>query len=107
MAITKDAMQPRIGMLATVRNRRGVVTAVEPHDGGPDGRLHLVTLEYVDGDGAADDTIVWEREVAPHYPLRGTAACLMLGMLRTAHLLTVRAGSGPARGFVGRTQATR
>ena len=42
-------LQPRIGMLATVRNRRGVVTGVSPHDGGPDGRLHLVSVEYVDG----------------------------------------------------------
>ena len=38
---------PRAGMLATVRNRRGVVTAVEPFDG-ETGRLHLVHLEYKD-----------------------------------------------------------
>ena len=36
---------PRAGMLATVRNRRGVVAAVEPFDG-ETGRLHLVHLEY-------------------------------------------------------------
>lgn len=54
--------QPRVGMLATVRNRRGIVTGVEPHDGGPDGRLHLVRIEYLDA-GAPDDVLVWEREV--------------------------------------------
>ena len=54
---------PRVGMLATVRNRRGIITAVEPFDGTPDGRLHLVTLEYTDPDGVADDRLIWEREL--------------------------------------------
>ncbi|MGE3342582.1 MAG: DISARM system SNF2-like helicase DrmD [Vicinamibacterales bacterium] len=53
---------PRAGMLATVRNRRGIVTAVEPYNG-PEGRLHLVTVEYSDTDGVAEDQLVWEREV--------------------------------------------
>ena len=35
-----DVDVPRAGMLATVRNRRGVVAAVEPFDG-ETGRLHL------------------------------------------------------------------
>ncbi len=35
---------PRVGMFATVCNRRGIVSAVEPFDG-DDGRLHLVHLE--------------------------------------------------------------
>ena len=35
---------PRTGMLATVRNRRALIRAVEPFDGGLDGRVHLVTL---------------------------------------------------------------
>jgi superfamily II DNA or RNA helicase len=63
---TLQEIQPRIGMLATVRNRRGVVTGVAAHDGGPDGRLHLVTVEYFDRNGAPADTLVWEREVTPH-----------------------------------------
>lgn len=54
-------MNPSVGMLATVRNRRGVVSAVEPYDG-HDGRLHVVTIEYADGDGVPDDRLVWERE---------------------------------------------
>ena len=39
---------PRPGLLATVRNRRGLVTAVEPFDGGTEGRVHLATIEYLD-----------------------------------------------------------
>ena len=50
---TTDPAVPRAGMLATVRNRRGVVAAVEPFDG-ETGRLHLVHLEYTD-DRSPDD----------------------------------------------------
>ncbi len=53
---------PRIGMLATVRNRRGVVSGVEPYDHPTEGRLHLVTIEYLDTDGTPDDQLIWERE---------------------------------------------
>ena len=52
---------PRPGMLATVRNRRGLITSVEPFDS-HDGRLHLVRVEYTDSDGVAEDTVLWERE---------------------------------------------
>lgn len=54
-------MNPTIGMLATVRNRRGIISAVEPYDG-HHGRLHLVTVEYADADGVPEDRLVWERE---------------------------------------------
>ena len=50
-------------MLATVRNRSGVVAAVEPFDG-PDGRVHLVTVEYHDGGEPAAERLLWEREPA-------------------------------------------
>lgn len=56
---------PSVGMLATVRNRRGIVSTVDAYDG-PDGRLHLVTVEYADGDGAPEDRLVWEREPEAH-----------------------------------------
>jgi superfamily II DNA or RNA helicase len=49
-------------MLATVRNRRGLVTAVEASDGGPDGTFHLVSVEYIDADGAPEDQLLWETE---------------------------------------------
>lgn len=53
-------------MLARVRNRRGVVSAVEPFDQTEDGKvLHLVTLEYSDADVEPDDTLLCEREYDP------------------------------------------
>jgi len=48
-------------MLATVRNRRGVVAAVEPFDG-EQGRLHLVHLEYKDDQLPTDERLLWELE---------------------------------------------
>ena len=55
---------PQVGMLATVRHRRGVIASVEPFDGATDGRLHLVRVEYADHDGAPEETLLWEREPA-------------------------------------------
>ena len=48
-------------MFATVRNRRGVVAAVEPFDG-ETGRLHLVHLEYKDDQLPAEERLLWELE---------------------------------------------
>ena len=56
---------PRAGMLATVRNRRGVVAAVEPFDG-ETGRLHLVHLEYKDDRAPSAERILWEIEPNRH-----------------------------------------
>ena len=50
-------------MLATVRNRRGVVAAVEPFDG-LNGRLHLVHVEYKDWRSPSEERLLWELE--PH-----------------------------------------
>lgn len=62
---------PKVGMLATVRNRRGVGSAVEPFDKTEDGKvLHLVTVEYSDADGEPDDTLIWERECDPEGRLK-------------------------------------
>lgn len=58
----QTAAYPRVGMLATVRNRRGIITSVEPYDSPSEGRFHLVRLEYTDADGTPEDTILWERE---------------------------------------------
>jgi hypothetical protein len=49
-------------MIATVRNRRGVIASVEPYDSPAEGRLHLVRIEYTDHDGAPEDVLLWERE---------------------------------------------
>ena len=72
---------PRAGMLATVRNRRGVVAAVEPFDG-ETGRLHLVHLEYNDDRAPSEERILWEVEPDRHLlepnalpdPARGSGA---------------------------------
>ena len=52
---------PRVGMIATVRNRRGLIASVEPFDT-HDGCLHLVRVEYTDSDGQHEDRLIWERE---------------------------------------------
>ena len=59
----KAASIPRVGMFATVRNRRGIVAAVEPFDGDT-GRLHLVHLEYKDDQYPVEEQLLWELE--PH-----------------------------------------
>ena len=48
-------------MFATVRNRRGVIAAVEPCDGDA-GRIHLVHLEYKDDQLPAEERLLWELE---------------------------------------------
>ncbi len=63
MAASEDpGRNPRLGMLATLRNRRGIVTDVEPHPGPKGDVHHLVTLEYLDPDGPPEDRVIWERE---------------------------------------------
>ncbi len=52
---------PRIGMFATVRNRRGLTTGVEPFDG-PNGRLHLVNIDYKDDLLPRSEKLIWELE---------------------------------------------
>jgi hypothetical protein len=56
-----EASIPRPGMFATVRNRRGVIAAVDPFDG-PSGRLHLVHIEYKDDYHPAEEQLLWELE---------------------------------------------
>jgi superfamily II DNA or RNA helicase len=52
---------PRPGMFASVRNRRGIIAAVEPFDG-DNGRLHLVQVDYKDDQSPAEERLVWELE---------------------------------------------
>ena len=61
--MTQSPNNPRVGMLATIRNRRAIVTAVDPYDG-PRGRFHMVNLDYIDADGVPSDTLLWEREIS-------------------------------------------
>jgi hypothetical protein len=48
-------------MFATIRNRRGVVSGVDPFDG-DGGRIHLVHLEYKDDQFPAAEKLLWELE---------------------------------------------
>ncbi len=63
MSTHNSGLVPRVGMFATVRNRRGVTTGVEPFDG-PVGRLHLVSIEYKDDQFPRDEKLIWELEPA-------------------------------------------
>ena len=54
---------PRPGMLATIRNRRGILSSVDAISSDSiGGELHLATVEYTDADGVPEDTVLWERE---------------------------------------------
>ena len=65
MRVPAQPSVPRAGMLAAVRNRRGVVAGVEPFDGEA-GRLHLVHLEYRDDHAPAEERLLWELEPSRH-----------------------------------------
>lgn len=54
---------PREGMMAVVRNRRAMITGVQPFDADEAGRFHLVDVEYTDGVGAESDQLLWEVEL--------------------------------------------
>lgn len=61
---TSQVMNPQVGMVATVRNRRGIVSSVRPFSSTTgDGVLHLVNVEYNDGDYPLEESLLWEREV--------------------------------------------
>ena len=47
-------------MVATVRNRRGVISSVRPW--GQDEQLHFVDVEYNDGESPLSESLLWERE---------------------------------------------
>ena len=55
---------PQVGLLAKVRNRHGVVAAVQPFDGEA-GRLHLVDVDYKDAAQPASERLLWELEPEP------------------------------------------
>ena len=59
------APNPRVGMLAIVRKRRGVISEVREFDGA-DGRLHLVHVDYKDDQRPMSEKIIWELEPYRH-----------------------------------------
>ena len=57
------ASPPRIGLLAAVRNRRGIIAAVAPYQHpNATGPFHLVRVDYSDFDGPPEDQFIWELE---------------------------------------------
>lgn len=52
---------PDVGMLAIVRNRRGVISDVREYDG-ESGRVHLVRIDYKDEQRPLDEQLLWELE---------------------------------------------
>jgi len=58
-----SSSNPSVGMLAIVRNRRGVINAVREFDG-ERGRLHLVGIDYKDDQYPKSEDVVWELELA-------------------------------------------
>ncbi len=59
--MTPASANPRVGAVATVRNRRGLIAGVEPFDG-DSGRLHLVQVEYKDDQLPLEEKLIWELE---------------------------------------------
>ena len=53
---------PRVGSMALVRNRHGIVAAVTPFQPKDGPVLHLVDVEYADTEGVPSERILWEAE---------------------------------------------
>ena len=53
---------PRVGSMALVRNRHGIIAAVSPYQSKDGPVLHLVDVEYTDTEGAPSEQILWELE---------------------------------------------
>lgn len=54
---------PRPGMLATVRNRRALITSVDDHPGSTGRLSYMVGVQYLDPNAPSDDQVLWEYEV--------------------------------------------
>lgn len=52
---------PRVGQFTTVRNRRGIVVAVEPFEG-PSGRIYLLQIDFKDDQLPVEEQLLWELE---------------------------------------------
>ena len=62
--MTKMIVVPEVGQAVRVRNRLATVRAVEPYDSrSPQGRLHIVDLEYLDDFRYPEsEQLLWEVE---------------------------------------------
>ena len=102
--ISQATQVPRTGMFATVRNRRGVVSAVEPYDGDR-GRLHLVHINYKDDQFPSEERLLWERLKVVcetgNIPMGAVAARKDIRKLARGEI-DIRLMKGWRRQFVGR-----
>jgi SNF2 family DNA or RNA helicase len=61
------SMNPRIGMLARIRNRFGLIKSVTPNDSrSAEGIFHSVNIDYFDSETPSEETVIWERETNLH-----------------------------------------
>ena len=51
-------LQPREGMMAVVRNRRAMITGVQPYDVVEYGRFYLVEVDYTNDLNAKSDQLI-------------------------------------------------
>lgn len=61
-AKTASAAPPRVGSMALVRNRHGIISSVTPFQSKDGPVLHLVDVEYTDTEGAPSEQVLWELE---------------------------------------------
>ncbi len=59
--MTTSSLNPQIGMVAAVRNRRATISSVEP-SGSDREVLHLVDVAYNDNESPREETLIWELE---------------------------------------------
>lgn len=103
-------------MLAITRKRRGVISEVKPFDG-EDGVLHLVRLDYKDGQQPDAEEFVSELEAAsrllePHELPRSTDPAMMTGeefdaLVRSAAFSSISRKDSPPVPAVGQPQFAR
>ena len=60
---TEKIQIPKVGMLAIIRRRRGVINEVRKFDG-ESGRFHIVTVDYKDEIRPASEELIWELELS-------------------------------------------
>ena len=63
LAKTEKIQIPKVGMLAIIRRRRGVINEVREFDGEV-GRFHIVSVDYKDDIRPTNEELVWELELS-------------------------------------------
>jgi len=63
LAKTEKIQIPKVGMLAIIRRRRGVINEVREFDGEV-GRFHIVSVDYKDDIRPTNEELIWELELS-------------------------------------------